>query len=161
MTKTLTSLLVGMHFRPPAKQVLTCLPTGAPLILQPEPGNPYDENALRVAIWAREIPPDLHSMLDTALDGTGTTKEDLLASDEPIWLGFVAASDGKPLIKAGLQVGNKEFLAAMAAWPGHCAKLAFGADGSPRVMLSEGSEAAATSSPGIPEPNVTSQDGER
>lgn len=134
---TLTSLLVGAHFRPPAKQVLANLPSGAELVLSPEPENPYDPNALRVLVWPGEIPEVMHSSLDEALQGTGHDLGELLASEEPFWLGYVAASGGKPLTKAALSAGNKEFLALMAASPDHSAKLAFDAAGLPLVMLSE------------------------
>lgn len=137
MTKTLTSLLVGMHFRPPAKQVLECLPSGAPLILSPEPENPYDANALKVMVWPGEIPEELRGMLDEKLQGTGSDLGELLAMEEPFWLGYIAASGGKPLAKAGRDgVGNQEFLALMAGSPTHSAKLAFDAAGLPLVMLS-------------------------
>lgn len=140
MSKTITSLLVGAHFRPPAKQVLECLPSGAGLILLPEPENPYDEFALKVLVWPGEIPEVMRGDLDAKLQGTGTDLGDLLASEEPLWLGYVAASGGKPLAKAGMEgTGNREFLQLMAASPGHSAKLAFNAAGLPLVMLSEGS----------------------
>lgn len=141
MSKTITSLLVGMHFRPPAKQVLECLPSGAELVLSPEPENPYDPDALRVLVWPSAIPAELHSMLDERLQGTGTDIAEFLAMDEPFWLGYVAASGGKPLAKAGMGAeGNKEFLALMAGSPAHSAKLAFAASGLPLVMLSSQGE---------------------
>lgn len=136
MTTILTSLLVGAHFRPPAKQVIACLPSGAPLALQPEPENPYDEHALRVLVWPREVPPAVRPELESCLEGTGTSLQELLDTEEPLFIGYVAASGGKPLVKAGLTTGNQEFGAALAADPSAQATLAFGPDGSPRVQLS-------------------------
>lgn len=141
MTKTLTSALVGAFHRPPAKQVLSALPTGAKLELLPEPENPYDPSALKVCIWLggpEALPKELHAMLDEALQGTGFDLGELLAAEEPLQLGYIAASGGKPLAKSGLSDGNQEFLGLMAAEPEHSAKLAFGPEGQPRVMLSGG-----------------------
>lgn len=138
MSKTLTSLLVGAHFRPPAKQVLAVLPSGASLQLSPEADNPYDSHALRVLVWASAIPEALRADLDSCLEGTGTSLEELLASEEPLWLGYVAASGGKPLAKAGLTDGNKEFLALMGGEPNYSATLAFGPAGEPMVRLNDG-----------------------
>jgi hypothetical protein len=50
MTETITTSLVGAHFRPPAKALLAVLPTGHPLFLRPEPTNEYDSNAVQVAL---------------------------------------------------------------------------------------------------------------
>jgi hypothetical protein len=50
MTDTLTGLMVGMHFRPPAKAVLEALPVGTTLWLRREPENPYDANAVQVLL---------------------------------------------------------------------------------------------------------------
>lgn len=46
----LTANIVGMHFRPPAKDVVNMLPTGAHLLLQREPTNEYDEFAVKVLL---------------------------------------------------------------------------------------------------------------
>lgn len=139
MTKIafLTSALVGGHFRPPAKQVLTALPSGTTLALIPEPENPYDPHALKACLFIAGVDKMSWPEIEAALEGTGTTLDELLEAEEPLQLGFVAASGGKPLAKAGLTDGNQEFLTAMAAWPEHVAKLAFAADGNPRVLLLE------------------------
>lgn len=44
------SLIVGAHFRPPAKGLLSCLPAGSKLLARREASNAYDANALQV-IW--------------------------------------------------------------------------------------------------------------
>lgn len=137
----LTSILVGAFHRPPAKQVLECLPTGQPLLLIPEPENPYDREALRVLVEPGTIPVELHDMLRDKLAGTGTELEDLLMQPDPLQLGFVVASEGKPLAKAREAspmplVGNREFNAERAEHSEATAKLAFGPDGKALVMLS-------------------------
>lgn len=137
MTKTLTSALVGGHFRPPAKQLLALLPSGQALELIPDPENPYDPHALKASLWLNKVDKMLYPSIESGLEGTGFDLEGLLSMEEPLQLGFVAASGGKPLAKAGLTDGNQEFAKAMAAWPEHVAKLAFAPDGSPRVMLLE------------------------
>lgn len=137
MSKTLTSLLVGMHFRPPAEVVTSHLPSGASLQLVPEPENPYDASAVRVECSASAIPETQYEALEAALDGTGFDLNDVLTMG-PIHLGYVAASGGKPLLKAGLAVGNKEFLELLNNDRPNSATLTFGADGSPRVTIVNG-----------------------
>jgi len=41
--------IVGAHYRPPAKAILSILPIGQELELIPEPYNEHDENA--IAVW--------------------------------------------------------------------------------------------------------------
>lgn len=42
--------IVGAAYRPPAPAILASLPAGANLLLRPEPGNPFDPNAVMVCI---------------------------------------------------------------------------------------------------------------
>lgn len=130
--KTLTVPLVGMHFRPPAKQVLAALPSGAELILEPEPENPYDPKAVKVLARTKAIPTSQHSSLDESLQGTGVYLQDLLAWED-IWLGYVADSDGK--VCAGGKPGNREVVSAMLS-ASHQATLVFLPDGKPAVVVS-------------------------
>lgn len=109
MTK-LQSLIVGSHFRPPAKLILANLPAGAHLMLEPDPENPYDSFALKVLVSPAEIPKSQYKEMGDSLLEFGTSLEDVLLGP-PVFLGFVAASGGKPLANAGLTVGNREFLA--------------------------------------------------
>jgi len=104
---TLVSLLVGSHFRPPAKQVLARLPSFTSLRLEPEYDNPYDENAIKVFVSTQAIPEQEYEELERELQGTGYDV-DTVCQMEDIWLGYIAATGGKPL--AGTKyVGNKEF----------------------------------------------------
>ena len=47
--------IVGMHFRPPAKAIIAVLPMECPLVLVPEPSNPYDPNAIAVFVETKEL----------------------------------------------------------------------------------------------------------
>lgn len=136
---TLTSLLVGAHFRPPASRVLQSLPSGVELSLHPEPSNAYDSHAIRVLCRTSSIPESEFEGLEQDLPSSGTDLAGLLAQGE-IWLGYIASSGGTPLRKAaekGLQnlVGNQEFQPLLLD-PEHLASLAFAPDGAPLVILS-------------------------
>lgn len=114
---TISTIISGAFHRPPAGQLLRALPMGTRLRLVAEPGNPYDPFALRVLLDPADIPEGLHPDLDIAMAGTGYCMEDLLMSGEPVQLGFVAASEGKPRLVAQAQTrlplaGNREFYSA-------------------------------------------------
>ena len=87
---TITSLLVGAHFRPPAKLILEHLPSEAILILEPEPDNAYDPNAIQVLVMGTSFPNECHEFLENDLSGYGFALVDILDSDEPWHLGFIA-----------------------------------------------------------------------
>lgn len=114
---TITSLLVGSHFRPPAKALLSALPSGLGLLLVPEPENPYDEDAIAVYLDPQtlaELPEANQELLAEALAGTGFDLPSVLEGDESsaygsCWkLGFVAKSGGKPLQGTDF-AGNLDF----------------------------------------------------
>lgn len=50
--------ILGAHFRPPAKLIFQYLPTGQVLLLEPEPDNPYDANAIKVLLPSTALPTD-------------------------------------------------------------------------------------------------------
>lgn len=137
----LQSLLVGAHFRPPAKQLLAALPAACQLMLIPEPDNPYDASAVRVVLPLSILPlaeDPLHSGLNHALEGTGLTVDDLLAAGEDIHLGYLPAEHNKQLAQAqanGLPVlGNYAIAEALGnREPPWQAQLAFTPEGSPMV----------------------------
>lgn len=157
MTTILRAPIVGMHFRPPAKLVLESLPGGAKLVLMPQPDNPYDANAVRVLCRPEAIPEGQHEKLAAELPGFGGSLEELIANGTPIdeggfapallgpliWLGFVAASEGKPLAKlneaqpAGEKlVGSMEIARACVWARGEPrAKLGFATSGVPLVLV--------------------------
>lgn len=134
---TITTLLVGAHFRPPAKQVLTALPSGSLLRLQPEPENPYDPKAIRVLASFESIPESQYSELDDRMIGTGHDLESLRAAGE-IFLGFVPDSAGKVCRDSGLPGNGDVHVMAHEAGvevEGLEAKLAFCPDGKPAVEI--------------------------
>lgn len=133
-SKTLTTLLVGSHFRPPAKQILAALPSGASLRLVPEPENPYDEHAIAVYVEPSEIPESQHAKLDEELPLAGHDLVEILRG-EALHLGYVAATGGKPL--AGTDyAGNQEIgeLGHTIGWTQLEATLGFAPDGRPLVL---------------------------
>lgn len=86
--------IVGMHFRPPAKAILQCLPQGTTLHLRREPDNQYDPNATKVLVRSADIPEGQYQELDTLVAGYGTTIQEILAQSE--WfLGYIAAKSGE------------------------------------------------------------------
>lgn len=131
--QTYLTLLVGAHFRPPAKLVLAHLPAATSLVLIPEPDNPYDEKAIRVLARTQDIPESEHAELEAELPASGSSLDELLGQDE-IWLGYVAASGGKPLQARPDLVGNSEVLAALTQ-PDARATLQFGVQGEPLVQV--------------------------
>lgn len=82
--------LVGMHHRAPAKAILQCLPADTKLILEPEPENPFDPNAIKVLVAPAAVPQTQHTMLETLLLGYGYSMEHFL--EERSWhLGYIKA----------------------------------------------------------------------
>ena len=87
MSQTLATIM-GAHFRPPAKAILSVLPTDCPLSIVPEPTNEYDPNALQVVLASADIPEDCYNELDLAAAGYGFSVEQILAQEQ--WqLGYV------------------------------------------------------------------------
>lgn len=138
MNKTLTSLLVGAHFNPPAKTLLTHLPAQCPLTLEPDPENPYDAGAIKVMLDPDDIPESQHQALAEALPLQGATLEQVMSAGL-IQLGHIARSGGKPLLQAEQKLGMKfAGNAEFADWisdPAHLAVLGFGPGGEPLVHL--------------------------
>lgn len=134
------TLLVGMYFRPPAKQIVEVLPAGTKLQLSPETDNPFDEYAIQVLVRASQVPESQHEFLREILPSCGEDWDELLAEDKVIHLGYIAASGGKPLQKAGLDFGNREVLDFMGSHSNWIAELGFLEDGKPTVELSVGEE---------------------
>ncbi len=102
---TLYALLVGSHFRPPAKCVLSSLPSGTSLTLRPEPENPYDSEAVAVYLSPREIPESAHESLSRELPSFGSSLDELLSQEEPLHLGYLARESNKDLKKRAESTG--------------------------------------------------------
>src|ERR1700678_2710237 len=88
---THTCPIVGAHFRPPAKSILSALPNSCPLRLRPEPDNPYDSNALQVLVSGqviRDLPEAIKSDLHADAVGYGYDIDTICAAEE--WhLGYI------------------------------------------------------------------------
>lgn len=122
--------LVGMHFRPPAAQVLAALPLETEVALLPEPDNEYDSNAIRVVVNMAKFPENKILILEAMLTGTGFTAQELI-NDGPFMLGYLAATGGKPA-RGG--PGNKEALDFMSGGP-IIARTSAAPEGHPTVVL--------------------------
>lgn len=120
------TLLVGAHFRPPAKLIISALPNGTPLRLEAEPDNPYDEAAIRVYVSVDEIPEGEHEHLAEQLPSCGWTIDQLLGEGE-LWLGYLPTARNKDLAEYALAHCNEHF-----AQHTH-ARLRFAPDGQPLV----------------------------
>lgn len=142
------TLIVGAHFRPPAKQLLACLAAGHPLRLEEQNDNEYDAAAVRIMLdlTGPEGQPLLAesqlAMLAMELPNVGLTLEQLM-SGGPVQLAFVPAQEGKPLAKARLTepelLGNQQVREIMGQGGEpdrqYTTTLGFGLDGLPRVIL--------------------------
>ncbi len=130
------SLIVGGHFRPPAKQVLARLPAGTLLMLEEDNNNLYDAAAVKVLVDPAVIPESQFGELEPELNEAGVTLEQLM-SGGPLQLGFIPAQEGKPLAKARMAepelLGNMQVRELMPCK----ASISFAVDGSPRVILEE------------------------
>lgn len=80
--------LKGAHFHPPAGRLLPMLPTGATLILDPEPDNPYDPNAVRVLIEPHNVSDSTEALIREACPDFGLEPDEVFSA--PIMLGYIA-----------------------------------------------------------------------
>jgi len=93
------AILVGSHFVPPAKVVLSTMKAGTEVELEAEPDNPYDENAIKVLVDVENLNVFSLQEKEEELSASGSSVEELMTMDR-IPLGHIAASGGKPLQKA-------------------------------------------------------------
>lgn len=135
--------LVGMHFRPPAAQVLAALPLGTTVYLVREPSNERDPNAVKVVADVQNSDVKTH-VLEALLAGTQFTVNEVMG--QPVWLGYLAMTGGKP---AAGGPGNVEALMLMSAaetkmklevdveahWKRYSGKLSCLPDGRPSVDM--------------------------
>jgi len=94
--------IVGMFFRPPAQKVLAEIRFGTPLILQRQPDNPHDPNAIQVLLPGFNSEGDLSGIyqlcLSEALEddlpaGRGLWNKSSLT--DPLFVGYVSAKTGE------------------------------------------------------------------
>lgn len=130
MPQTFQCLIVGSHFRPPAKLLLSSVPTGTALSLELEPDNAYDPQAVKVLLDPSAVPAGQRDNLTPALEGYGTNWEDLLANGprhvgyvqstvsakQPLPAGFTTAKTLQPLLlaSAGCETSVLQFTPAGA-----------------------------------------------
>jgi hypothetical protein len=107
--------LVGNGFRLSGRLILPTLSEGTPLILEPEPDNPYDEDAIKVLV-------DMYGS-QYAVD----PQEHLL-----IHLGYIPRSGGR---YDTLQFGNRSVLMLLNSPDEWEASLTFSPQGNPLVRL--------------------------
>lgn len=88
--------LVGMHFRPPAKDIVNMLPAGAELLAVRQPDNPHDVNAISVVLpgWCKGGQHDaLFQQISEQLTEPCTTDEEraeaLAVMVDPMPLGYI------------------------------------------------------------------------
>lgn len=142
---SITTQLVGAHFRPPAKALLACLPAGHPLLLRPEPSNEYDANAVQVVLLRSTLEPLLadeafSAELENQLAGQGFDLATVREADE--WhLGYLPrAAKGNPALEewnVGVQRAIHEVASADANGEHPCvfAQLSFDSTGKPAVII--------------------------
>ena len=95
------SLIVGAHFRPPAKGLLLCLPAGSKLLARREASNAYDANAIQV-IWpttgldASSGIGLSRDAVQSAMEGFGSSADEIFAQSE--WhLGYIPRTEASSL----------------------------------------------------------------
>lgn len=145
MSKSVSTNLVGAHFRPPAKALLAILPADHPLWLRPEPSNDYDENAVQVLVLSdsiRDLAKDefWQANAEGELGNQGFALDEILA--EPEWhLGYLpkAAKGNAELEAWNVQLQKAIHTVAQAlpdgTFPLVAAFLAFDSAGKPTVSI--------------------------
>jgi len=136
--------IVGAFYRPPAKTIIGLLDAGHELILDPEPDNPYDSDAIKVGVNLNSImiPESDFERVQDELMRYGATWEDLQKDefgemlDEPVLhLGYVPRSGAKTAkIDGEPSFGNKE-IGSVIQQPDWKATLTFSPAGQPLVQI--------------------------
>lgn len=136
---SLLSPLVGSHFHPPAKTLLSRLPTGTELYLEPELYNQYDSNAIKVTLPDHELSTLVEVQIgdenfENELLSCGWSIDQLqhsLDEGEPIHLGYIAAS----LKTAKGHSLNTQFLPILQGTSTWSAELTLDTDGTYLIKL--------------------------
>lgn len=140
----LLSPIVGAFYRPPAKTILGLLGPGHELVLDPEPDNSYDENAVKVGVRLGSINVSQLQMdeIEEELMKYGSTWAELFKDEygEPVenplfHIGYVPRSGAKTAkIDGEPSIGNLEVL-DMIRQPDWKATLTFSPAGQPLVQI--------------------------
>lgn len=125
--------IAGMFFRPPAKTVLAMLGQDQALVLQRQPENPHDPNAVQVMLPrfnGKDMETIYNEVLQSAVPehvelGKGQYTESMMV--DPLFLGYVGAKTGH-----AEQVAAAMDKAECVTLP---AKLTFGVEGGGMVEV--------------------------
>jgi hypothetical protein len=114
--------IVGSHYRPPAKAILSILPLGQELLLIPEPENEHDPNAIAVWIEGQKITTNMDmDEVEIIFSRHGLSIEEIISRS---WhLGYIPREIAKDLALSGPTSGT----------------LCFGANGGPRIEFNPNS----------------------
>ncbi len=138
MTTILLAPIVGAYFRPPATTIIRILSINTPLVLDPEPTNPHDPNAIRVCLdyptledTYNSLLPERKEQFDNALLADGWSIETLLRDmtdneTNLLHLGYIPRTEAP------------HWLSALATSPDHHAVLSFAPEGNPLCKLDLG-----------------------
>lgn len=141
----LLSPIVGAFWRPPAKTIMSLLSGGHELILDPEPENPHDPNAIRVCVKLKSINIDeeYFDIIEDELMRFGATWADLMkddlgneVEDPDFHLGYIPRSGTKTAkIDGQPSIGNLEVLDMIRGGPDWKSTLTFSPAGQPLVQI--------------------------
>ena len=119
-----SAAIVGARFRPPAADVLNCLPSGCTLVAQREPSNPHDPNAIMVLCEESALHEAL-ALLDLSADTIELHEAGYhlgyIPRDQAEWMaehfdavggqitgGLTFSAEGKPQIELELEQDGPE-----------------------------------------------------
>lgn len=98
--------IVGAHYRPPAKAILSALPSGTALLLRPEPTNEADPNAIQVLVESKHI--TWSDLLDQEASRYGSSGDEILTTPE--WhLGYIPRTEAAKFTLDGDRPGRLTF----------------------------------------------------
>ncbi len=103
-------LIVGAHYRPPAKAILSGISPGTKLFLRAEPSNDFDINAIQVLINPNEINSDDVDNLNSELSGYGQNLDEISSQPE-IHLGYIPKEIARVLRESGIINPDVEYSA--------------------------------------------------
>ena len=143
MPTPLLAPIVGAYYRPPAAAILKFLPINTPLVLDPEPDNPHDPNAIKVCIEAERLEVIIASMTPERLEQFGLDLFSVGWSIEVLLLkcGETVEAEGAwgaaHLFHLGYipRADAPSWLSALAGSPDHTAVLSFSPEGKPLCKL--------------------------
>lgn len=138
------SPIVGAFYRPPAKTIMSLLSPGHELLLDPEPDNPHDPNAIKVNVKLKSIEIQEHEFedIENELMRYGATWDSLGKDqfgqelEDPIFhLGYIPRSGAKTAkIDGEPSIGNLQVLGVIKQ-PNWKATLTFSPMGQPICQI--------------------------